>query len=174
MAVAGALALSLGAHAPDFTAAAETAGTLRFPARLTTIEGEALDVAALARSSTLVAVTLKATRCPVCQQQLARLAAQDAVLRECGVRFIVVGPGPREELAAIRERTGFAHPFVEDGGLALADSLGLRMSAAEIVPALLLIEPDLTVSWTRLGRSGANFGEAALLEKLGCADKFTI
>jgi peroxiredoxin len=154
--------------------AADTARKLRFPSRVTTIDGESLDVVSLAATSTLVVVTLKATSCPVCQRQLMRLNGHGAALRDCGVRFLVLAPGPRDDLAAIRERTGFAHPFVEDSGLKLADSLGLRMGKDEIVPAMLLIEPDLTLGWTRLGRSGANYGEQELLEELACAGKLTI
>ena len=154
--------------------AADVEQSVRFPSTLTTIDGETVDVAALATSSKLVVVTLKATWCTVCQQQLARFVARESELRDCGVRFIVLAPGPREKLAAIRTQSGFSYPFVEDRGLDIAGRLGLRMGTDEIVPGLLLVEPDLTVSWKRLGRSAANFGEHALLERLDCAGRITI
>jgi hypothetical protein len=77
-------------------------------------------------------------------------------------------------LAAIRTQSGFSYPFVEDRELETAGRLGLRMNADEIVPGLLLVEPDLTVSWRRLGRSAAIFGEPALLDRLDCAGRLTI
>ena len=44
-----------------------------FPAELVDIDGQRIDITELAANDHLVVVTLKATWCPVCQQQLLRL-----------------------------------------------------------------------------------------------------
>ena len=69
----------------------------RFPIRVTTIDGEVIDVAALARRTTLVIVTLKAPGCPVCQRQLERIKQQRDYLADCGVSFLVLAPGPADQ-----------------------------------------------------------------------------
>lgn len=146
----------------------------RFPARVTTIDGVVLDVAALARRSTLVVVTLKAPACPVCQRQLERIKRQHDYLADCGVSFLVLAPGPAAELAAIRDRIGFAHPFVADEGLEIASSLGLRLSDAEMTPAILMLERDLGVGWMQRGRSGRFYGDGALIKQVECWTRIPI
>lgn len=145
-----------------------------FPAVVTTIDGQELDVAAMARASTVVVVTLKAHWCPVCQRQLERIKLHGERLAECGIRFVVLAPGPRDELAAIRERTGFDHPFVEDRGLRISASLGLRLGDAEIQPAILMLDRDLRVGWMQRGRSSALYGDGALVEKVACWSRMPI
>ena len=141
----------------------------RFPAHLTDIGGNVLDIEALARDHNLVVVTLKATWCPVCQRQLVRLLARLPELEACGVTFVVLAPGPAEELAAIRERTGFHFPFVADEGLQIARSLGLTLTGQEILPCMLQILPGGRIGWRQLGRNGAYFGDAALEEFFDCS-----
>ena len=91
------------------------------------------------------------------------------MLEECGTKFIVLAPGPSDQLEAIRDRIGFDAPFVEDKGLRIAESLGLKLSEDEIQPAIFVVEPDLTVGWTQRGRNGGYYGDDALLEEIACA-----
>ena len=141
---------------------------IRFPAVLSDIDGNVLDIESLARDRNLVVVTLKAPWCPVCRRQLDRLRERLPDLERCGVTFVVLSPGPADELAAVRESTGFGFPFVADEGLEIARSLGIALSATEIVPCMLQILPDGRIGWRQLGRNGAYFGDAELEEFFDC------
>jgi peroxiredoxin len=168
-----ALALLACAIGAVFPANARSAGS-KVPARMTAIDGSTVDITAMTSVSTVVVVTLKSTGCPVCQTQLARLAARDVMLRACGAQFVVLGPGSREQLAEIRERSGFAYPFVADSDLKIASALGLRMSDTEAVPAILVLDADRSVAWALRGRSAGAYGDDALLEKLDCSEKLRV
>ncbi len=140
-----------------------------FPARLVDVDGAVVDVATLARSHKLFFVTLKATSCPVCHAQLRRLGEQLARLRSCDATFVVLSPGPRQDIERIRVETGFPFPFVEDRDLSLADSIGLRLSATEMTPAIFAVDENREIVWKQQGRSGLYFGDPELLEYLDCA-----
>ncbi|MFQ5513433.1 MAG: redoxin domain-containing protein [Myxococcota bacterium] len=139
-----------------------------FPNTLVDVDGRKLDVAALVKRHTVVVVTLKATWCPVCRRQLARLKELLPELEPCGVSFLVLAPGPAEELREIKKRTRFPYPFVEDAGLGIARGLGLLLNEREIMPAIFSLSPDRTVGWMQRGRSGRYFGDPELLQKLAC------
>jgi peroxiredoxin len=143
------------------------------PARLTDVRGTEIDVAGLAARRTLIVVTVKSASCPVCQEQLRRLAALEARFRACGASFIVLAPGPTNALRRIAERSGFAYPFVEDTGLAVARSLGLVLEPDEIAPAFLHVDETREVVWTQRGRAAGAYGDAALLEHLRCDGNLT-
>jgi peroxiredoxin len=139
-----------------------------FPSTVVDIDGYVIDIERLADEQNLVVVTLKATWCLVCQRQLVRLRERLPDLERCGVTFVVLAPGPAEELASIRKRTGFEFPFVADEGLAVARSLGLTLSEEEILPCMLQILPGGRIGWRQLGRNGAYFGDAQLEEYFDC------
>jgi len=153
------------AGAPPAISAADRA---RFPEHVETIDGEAIDLAAIAKTKTLVVVTVKATWCPVCRRQLERIQEKRTELERCGVSFVVLGPGPREELRKLRDETGSPDPFVEDRDLAIAGRLGLRLGEDQIEPAILILEPDLEIGWAQLGRSERFYGDGALQRKVDC------
>lgn len=157
---------SAGAAAPARAAAGTTTV---LPATLEDVRGETLDVADLATRHRLVFVTLKATWCGVCRQQLARLRAELPRLQGCGVSFVVLSPGPRDELRRVAESADFPFPFVEDRDLALARSADLVLAPGQIVPALFTVNERREIDWVHAGRSGVSYGDAALLEHLGCA-----
>ncbi len=148
----------------------EDAPPLRFPATVSTIEGEELDLKEIAKKKTLVVVTLKATWCPVCQTQLARIKRKLPEIKPCGVSFLVLAPGPKSQLKAIKEKTGFPYPFVEDVDLAIAKKLGLQMSEEEIFPSIFMLNPDLSVGWMQRGRNSSYYGDDALIKKINCGD----
>lgn len=139
-----------------------------FPAELVDIDGQLIDVEELATNDHLVVVTLKATWCPVCQRQLQRLKTLLPQLQRCRVNLIVLSPGPRDELAAIRDRTGLDASFVVDEGLATARSLGIATAENRIFPCMLQILPDRTIGWRQLGRNGVYFGDGELKEYFKC------
>ncbi len=143
-------------------------GAVRFPAVVTDIDQNVIDIEALTRERNLVVVTLKATWCLVCQRQLVRLRSRLQELDACAVTFVVLAPGPAEELAAIRRRTGFDFPFVADEGLEIARSLDLVLTDEGIVPCMLQILPGGRIGWRQLGRNGAYFGDDELREYFDC------
>ena len=141
----------------------------RLPPSLVDVGGATVDLAGLARSRKLFLVTLKSTSCPVCRAQLARLIQQLPRLRSCDATFVVLSPGPASEIEAVRKESGFPFPFVEDQGLELASSLGLRLSPTEMTPAIFAVDANLEIVWMQQGRSGLYFGDPELLEYLDCA-----
>ena len=139
-----------------------------FPKGLADVDGGRVDVATLAAQGRLVVVTLKATWCPVCQEQLVRLRKLLPRLRSCGASFIVLGPGPADELRAIAHDTGFPYPFVEDRDLEIARRADLLLAADQIVPAMLVLDEGRQIEWLQRGRSGVYYGDGELLERLKC------
>ncbi len=144
--------------------------TLRFPEKVTAIDGYDVDVKQLATAKTLVVVTLKATWCEVCQRQLMRIKKRLTESEACGVSYLVLAPGPRKQLLEIQKKIKFPFPFIEDTDLRIAKSLGLQMSEDEILPSIFILTSDLKVGWMQAGRSDLNYGDPALFEKIKCAD----
>ena len=143
---------------------------VKFPELVKSIDGKAVDVAKLAKKNKLVVVTLKATWCEVCQHQLYRIKKKLKESEACGLSYLVLAPGPKKELQAIQKTVGFPFPFVEDEGLRIAESLGLRMSEAEIFPALFILNADLSVGWMQAGRGEGVYGDPELFEAIRCAE----
>ena len=138
------------------------------PTTLTDLRGRPVDVAALAAAHRVFVITLKATWCPVCQEQLGRLRALLPRLRSCGATFLVLAPGPADALRRIQQDTAFPYPFIEDRDLAIARALGLALDATQILPAILEVDRTGVVLWAERGRSGAAFNDDALLARLAC------
>ena len=113
-------------------------------------------------------VTLKATWCPVCAQQLVRLERLRPGLENCGATFLVLSPGPGAGIRAVREATGFSARYLEDRDLAIARSLGLQLAPDQITPGLFAIDASLRIAWEQRGRDGAHYGDGQLQEFLGC------
>ena len=144
------------------------------PAQLVDLEDQPLDLLKLVKKKRLFFVTLKATWCGVCANQLIRLAKLKSRLNTCGATFIVLGPGPRRELKAIKKRTGFTYPFVEDKGLKLARLLGLELAPGQIQPAIFEVSKERKIIWMQRGRSGVYYGDRELFEYLNCASIETV
>jgi len=140
------------------------------PAQLVDLEGQTIDLQKLAHKKRLFFVTLKATWCPVCSNQLIRLAKLKTRLNTCGATFVVLAPGPHKELKAIKKRTGFPYPFVEDKGLKLARQLDLELGPGQIQPAIFEVSKERKIVWLQRGRSGAYYGDQELFEFLDCAN----
>lgn len=143
------------------------------PARLVDIDGASVDVAGLAGAGRLFVVTMRTASCPVCAEQLARLERQRSGLELCGARFVVLAPGPAEQIRAARKATALAAHWVEDADLALARALGLVAVPGQIVPAILEVDAQGRVTWQRRGRSDGYYGDGALQEHLRCEQRET-
>ena len=154
---------------PEDAAPSPSSSEIRFPDRLVDISGNEWDVAEMAREDNLVLVTMKRPDCPVCLEQLVRLRERLPELEACGVRFIVLAPGPTRALERARKTSAFPYPFVVDVDLSIAKSLGLARPNGEVFPCMLQILPDRRVGWRQLGRNGFYFGDAELKEFFDCS-----
>ena len=145
---------------------------VKFPAEVTAADGQKIDVAALAKAQRVVVVTLKATWCQVCQQQLVRIKRQLDQIEHCSVSFLVLSPGSAADLTTIRQRTDFPYPFVPDPGLKIGNKMGLVLNAEEeeLIPAIFILNPDRTIGWIQLGRNSVRYGDSELLVEMDCGD----
>jgi len=141
-----------------------------FPATVTSSKGNDIDVAALAKAHIMIIITIKATWCPVCQQQLLRIKEQLGDFEKCNASFLVLSPGSNEAVHEVKFNIDFPFPFIPDQNFSIAKKLGLILSPEEIMPAIVILNEDLSVKWVRKGRYALNFGDAELKDHLGCAN----
>ena len=141
-----------------------------FPAIVTSSSGKEIDVAALAKTHTMVVISIKATWCPVCRQQLQRIKEQLSDFEKCKASFLVLSPGSNETVQEVKFNTDFPFPFIADQNFSIAKELDLILSPKEIMPAIVILNKDLSVKWIQKGRNALNFGDAELKEYLGCAN----
>ncbi len=80
-------------------------GPPKFPISVTDVSGQVIDVVGIAGRQRFVVITLKATWCEVCQEQLVRIREQLGKVRFCPVTFLVLSPGPADAIRGIRDRT---------------------------------------------------------------------
>ena len=158
----------LGAH----QAAEAPLPDSKFPAEVIAANGKKINVAKLAKNQRVVVVTLKATWCQVCQQQLIRIKKQLDRIELCSVSFLVLSPGPADELRAIQKNTGFPYPFIPDNNLEIGTSMHLVLSEKkqELMPAIFILNPDRSVGWMQLGRNAVRYGDPQLLAEINCGD----
>ena len=170
-------ASSPASTAPDSGSRADSTRTpeeLILPATLQDIDGREVDLAGMARRRQVVFVTMKGPWCGVCKRQLVRLRRIQSRLSECGAAFVVLAPGPREEISEVRRVTGFSARYVEDAGLKLARALGLQLAEDQIQPAIFRIDRNLRVAWMQAGRSGRYYGDRELWKHLDCGKVDTV
>ena len=139
----------------------------QFPEKIADINGRLIDVGKLAMEKTVTVVTLKATWCPICQEQLIRLKNNLQLIDTSRVTFLVLSPGPTNELLEIKKSTGFPYPFIEDKNLRITKSLGLDMSEREITPSIFILNKQRNIRWMQKGRSGWYYGDEELLNEIG-------
>ena len=139
-----------------------------FPATVTSSKGNDIDVAALAKAHIMIIITIKAAWCPVCQKQLLRIKDQLGDFEKCNASFLVLSPGSNEAVQEVKFNTDFPFPFIPDQNFSIAKKLDLILSPEEIMPAIVILNEDLSIKWMKEGRNVLNFGDADLKEYLGC------
>jgi peroxiredoxin len=125
----------------------EAPGRVAIPETLRDVRGAAVDVAGLAARHRLVVVTVKEPSCPVCRTQLERLQRELPRLQGCGATFIVLAPGPANELEKLASASGFPFPFVEDRGLELARAADLVLAPGQLVPGVFGVNEHREIVW---------------------------
>ena len=158
-------------QSPDVTTPRSEAAALLMPAELVDIHGRTVNLRELAKRQQLIVVTMKATWCRVCLQQLRRLRRLQSQLEQCGATFIVLSPGPLEKLREVERQVDFPFPFVEDVNLELARRLDLELRTDQIVPALFSVDPSGRIGWMQRGRAPGLYADDILLELLECEDR---
>jgi peroxiredoxin len=138
------------------------------PKQLIDIDGRKIDLEKLAGKKKLFFVTLKATWCPVCFNQLLRLKKLLPKLRVCDASFIVLSPGPLKELKSIQAKSKFPYPFIEDKNLKLARKLNLILAPNQIQPVIFAVNKNREIVWMQYGRNGRYYGDKELQEYLDC------
>ena len=81
-----------------------------------------------------------------------------------------LSPGSNEAVQEVKFNTDFPFPFIADQKFSIAKELDLILSPKEIMPAIVILNKDLSVKWIQKGRNALNFGDAELKEYLGCAN----
>jgi len=152
-------------HSSPFT---ENLPKTKFPSIVKDVHGKNLNIKKLVQKKTVVVITLKATWCLVCQEQLLRIKAKLNDLKLCNISFVVLSPGPEKELREIKNRTGFPFPFFVDHQLEISKSLGLKMAKDQIFPSLFILKKDRSIGWLQKGRNAFQFGDPILMKALNC------
>ena len=158
-------------QSPDAATPRSEEAALLLPRELVDIHGRTVNLRELAKGHQLIVVTMKATWCRVCLQQLERLGRLRRQLEQCGATFIVLSPGPLEKLMEVERRVDFPFPFVEDVDLQVARQLGLELQTDQIVPALFSVDPSGHIGWMQRGRAPGLYADDILLELLECDDR---
>ena len=139
-----------------------------FPEIITDIDGDTTNLKELSAQKTVAIITMKAPDCPVCQTQLLRIMQNFDNLSACNVTFLVLAPGPVEELQKAKELTKFPFPFIVDQDLKIAQSLDLIINKTQILPSILILNDKLEVEWAQRGRNALYFGDPELMKHLRC------
>ncbi|CAG8452488.1 8535_t:CDS:2 [Dentiscutata erythropus] len=166
--------------------------TAVFPEVVVDLDGHSINIKELAKQHVLILITLKAGWCPVCPQLLRILniyGLQDnppetfqdpfngSIIAQVppedlptDAYFIIVCPGPADEVRRIQELCNFSkysYPFIVDENLSLASQIELRMSRTEIMPFIGHIYPEtrmvFPINW---GRGPGIYGHDKLLKYL--------
>ncbi len=139
-----------------------------FPEIITDIDGNIINLKKLTTQKTVAVITMKAPDCPVCQKQLLRIMRNFDQLSVCNVTFLVLAPGPIDELRKAKELTKFPFPFIIDHDLKIAKSLDLIINETQILPSILILNDKLEVEWAQRGRNALYFGDPELMKRLKC------
>jgi len=148
-------------------------GTLRTAegSILKDVDGRSLHMQEMCRNNLVLVCTFKSVSCPVCPQKLQRLFMEPlrSLCREAMVKWIVLSPGPRAALKALREHLHLKEdvPFVCDEDLQIAASVNATPNIGQILPCFFEIKADLSVGWSRIDR-GSNSGDTKVQEFLTC------
>ena len=139
-----------------------------FPEIITNIDGDTINLKELTTQKTVAVITMKSPDCPVCQTQLLRIMQNFDKLSACNVTFLVLAPGPIDELQKAKELTKFPFPFIVDQELKIAKSLDLIINETQILPSILILNDKLEVEWAQRGRNALYFGDPELMKRLKC------
>lgn len=140
----------------------------QFPEKIKDIYNNEIDISTIAENKTLVILTMKSPRCPVCRKQIKRLNDQLASLAICNVFFIVLAAGPEEQIRQAAKETHFPFPFVEDKNMNIAKEFDLIIGKNEILPSLIILNASLKLDWIQKGRNEFYFGDPELMKRLKC------
>ena len=141
-----------------------------FPGTIFDIDGGIISINKLAEEKTICVITVKATWCPVCREQLTRIRDQLADFNRCNLTFLVLIPGEPEAIKLLKEKTRFPFPFIQDKELRIAGRYALDRPPAEIFPAIFILNQDRSLRWIHRGRAPDYYSDQALSDYLDCTN----
>ena len=134
------------------------------------IDSNKVVISELSKNKTVCIVTIKSVSCPVCTEQLIRIRDRMKEFNRCNLTFLVLAPGGKDGIKELRKRTKFPFPFVQDKNLEIAKRFDLAVPPFEIMPAVILLEKDGSVRWSKPGRGPDYYSDQALSDYLDCVN----
>ena len=141
-----------------------------FPGTVFDTDGEIISIDKLSRNRTVCVITVKATWCPVCREQLIRIRDRLAEYKRCNLTFLVLVPGEPEAIKHLKERTRLPFPFIQDKELRISERYSLDRPPVEIFPAIFILNKDRTLRWMHRGRGHDYYSDQALSDYLDCSN----
>ena len=141
-----------------------------FPKNVIDIDNNKVVISELSKNKTVCIVTIKSVSCPVCTEQLIRIRDRMKEFNRCNLTFLVLAPGGKDGIKELRKRTKFPFPFVQDKNLEIAKRFDLAVPPFEIMPAVILLEKDGSVRWSKPGRGPDYYSDQALSDYLDCVN----
>ena len=103
-----------------------------FPGTVFDTDGEIISIDKLSRDRTVCVITVKATWCPVCREQLIRIRDRLAEYKRCNLTFLVLVPGEPETIKHLKEMTRLPFPFIQDKELRISERYSLDRPPVEL------------------------------------------
>ena len=141
-----------------------------FPKNVIDIDNNKVVISELSKNKTVCIVTIKSVSCPVCTEQLIRIRDRMKEFNRCNLTFLVLAPGGKDGIKELRKRTKFPFPFVQDKNLKIAKRFDLAIPPFEIMPAVILLQKDGSVRWSKPGRGPDYYSDQALSDYLDCVN----
>ena len=139
-----------------------------FPHEIVSLSGELIPMEKLARNKTVCVITVKSPQCPVCQEQLVRIKKKLHEFSTCNLTFLVLAPGNPVDIYAMKKFTEFPFSFISNDQYAIAEKYGLVQTADQLMPAVFILNPDLSMRWIHRGRSSGFYSDKILIDYLDC------
>ena len=141
-----------------------------FPHEIVSLSGELIPMEKLARNKTVCIITVKSAQCPVCREQLVRIKKKLHEFSKCNLTFLVLAPGDPRDIHAMKKSTEFPFPFISNDQYAIAEKYGLVQTADQLMPAVFILNPDLSMRWIQRGRSSGFYSDKILIDYLDCSN----
>ena len=141
-----------------------------FPNEIVSLTGELIAIEKLARNKTICIITVKSAQCLVCREQLVRFKENLHEFSTCNLTFLVLAPGDHGDIHAMKKSTEFPFPFISNDEYAIAEKYGLVLGDDQLMPAVFILNPDLSIRWIQRGRSSGFYSDKILVDHLDCGN----
>lgn len=132
-------------------------------------KGKRVNVDVWSQKSKVVVVILKAPWCPICNLQLMKLAKIQKRLRMCGMKFLMLSPGPKRSFVQMMKKSRLKGLYVYDKLGKVARALGVWHPSGTYYPGVVVLDKKRKVIWEDLGRWRGRYNDQALLKYWKCS-----